>query len=1257
MKRWLCNAKLISAAGFLILVALIWLLGPWAGLKSIESRFAWIFAVMLLWVTSLLAGQLLANKAGGLIKKMLQTQADDAVMNASADKRAEVTLLRQRLLGAIDTLKTSRLGKARGNAALYELPWYMIIGHPAAGKSSAILQSGLTFPFSGEGGIQGVGGTRNCDWFFSTEGVLLDTAGRYATQSEDRSEWVSFLKLLKRYRSKAPVNGILVAISLPELAQHNSESFTLYARQIRERIHEIEDNFGLQVPIYLILTKLDLLGGFCQFFEDDNNDALRNKVWGATFPAEQGQGFDATIATGQQFDCLYRGLVQIGEEKLAQYRGAESRPAYFAFPIEFHGLRDAVVKFVRLLHEEDPYHAKPLLRGFYFTSALQEGVPRIAAASRISSQFNLDRTGLKVPQGVASYGYFLRDLFREVIFHDQHLVCRQTKPAAGRLRLAGMLSGLSLLATIAGIWTWSYIGNQKLIAQVGHEYHQAQLQSKSAQIYERLKALDKLQQRIEQLQAFKNNGHPWQIGLGLYQGGKLEANLRKEYFAGIREIMLTPVKQSLESTLMQLAKQRLIPAAKLPSAVKANDHDKKTAPVIPQQKPRMQRSVPGKRLPTIDVSVWHIPQRATASRQTNTIQAPDANQAIKLDQGYNALKTYLMLHEQNKMDEAHLADQLPRHWRNWLESNRGEYRQEEIMALAERLVAFYVNQIKAPDLPLIENNTQIVSGAREILRGSITQLSAEERAYGEIKARANAKFAPLTVARILNNQNMDIVAGSQMVAGAFTREALDSYIRGAIEDACKGEIKGEDWVLASSISGGLGRAGDIDKSRAQLLALYKAEYANEWKKFLQGVAIRDFTDLNSSVNAISKLADQNNSPTKQLLIRAAYETAWDNPSEVSRKIEHAKQSMLERTTEFLKGTDSLKNESGPEYGIVGAQFSGITNLVHGKGNGAPIDGYFAHLEKLKLKLAKLASSDATGEQLRATVQATLNGSNSELSETLNYVDGTLLSNSNQETREIVRPLLTRPLIQAYSAMLGPLENEINQAWQREVYGQWKTLSGKYPFSDTGMEAPMSDINKFIKPNDGTIDKFVSKYLNGLIVKKGDKFTPRTWANLGLHFNPAFLSSIERLSSISSVQLSESDNARLELQPVPTPGLSEILLEIDGQDMRYRNGPQPWQTFTWPGTGKQQGARLQVVAFNGESITVSNQQGRMGLVRLLSQAQARNLDSQTVQLSWKTPKTNSRDPEIISLNFRLVGGVNPLQISGLRRLSLPERVTL
>jgi type VI secretion system protein ImpL len=107
------------------------------------------------------------------------------MQNLSPEKRAEIEQFKKQLEAAITSLKSSKLGKGKsGKAALYALPWYMIIGPSAAGKTTAIQNSGLEFPF-GKEGFSGVGGTRNCDWFFSNKAIFLDTAGRYVTEGED----------------------------------------------------------------------------------------------------------------------------------------------------------------------------------------------------------------------------------------------------------------------------------------------------------------------------------------------------------------------------------------------------------------------------------------------------------------------------------------------------------------------------------------------------------------------------------------------------------------------------------------------------------------------------------------------------------------------------------------------------------------------------------------------------------------------------------------------------------------------------------------------------------------------------------------------------------------------------------------------------------------------------------------------------------------------------------------------------------------
>lgn len=1232
---WYRNPKIISAIIFLVLMALIWFAGPYIGLKTLEARFICIFLIMVVWIIILAVGKIIRERSASLFEKVLRRKADDAVISASPESRAEVAMLRQRLLSAIETLKTSNLGKTRGRAALYELPWYMIVGHPAAGKSCAILNSGLKFPLAGKAGgasIQGIGGTRNCDWFFSTEGVLLDTAGRYSTQGEDRIEWLEFLKLLKKNRSRAPLNGILVAISFPELAQHHTEAFATYARQIRQRINEVDDIFGMKVPVYLVFTKIDLLRGFTQFFEDLSEEE-RQHVWGATLDHEQAEAFDAPGIVGQHFEVLYKGLAQLGTDKLASTRDNLSRPALFAFPLEFHGLKEAVCKFVGHLVEKDPYHTKPLIRGFYFTSALQENSPTISFVNRVSNQFDLTKFNFKPSQLTGSSPFFLESLFRKVIFPDLHLVGRQTNPKRNRARLAGMVAGIVALGLLTSCWTRSFIGNQQLISESREELTVARKLLASQELGDKLKGLQVLQIRLEQLYQYRQDGNPWSIGWGLYRGRDVEKVLRAEYFSGLRQTMLEPVKGRLEEHL--------------------------TKSMEPQPAPIESTPAPARRRGLQQSTILTLPPAA-----------PQAGMAKGLEEHYNALKTYLMLHSRSRMESTHLTDQIARYWRPWLEQHTGKYPVPEINRMAERMVAFYVSQIKEADLPTIENRQELVAAVRSHLRDRVSLLSPLERIYNELKAQGNTNFAPMTVARILNNKDMDLVGASAAVSGSFTREAWDKHFREAIEQAAKGEFKGTDWVLASSLEDS-NQKGSVDENRAKLMALYRADYIKEWEKFLQGVVFHPYSDPERAANALGRFGDPQSSPIKLILARAAQETSWDNPSELNKTLQNVKKGIVQRTETLLGGVATGGSPGNAQLGEVGGRFAALSQIVtpSSPGGRAPIDGYLELLQKAKGKLAGVSSSGDPGESARQLVQATLNGSGSELAEAQQYMDNTLLGGMSDSAKETLRPILARPLIGAFGSVVPVAEQDINRAWSQQVYSQWGNLAGKYPFADTTNDAQMADISRFLKPGEGTLARFVDKYLNGIVTRRADSMAPRTWGGQGINFSGSFLHSVAKLLEAGNALFRDNESCKFELWPNPTNGLSEIRLDIDGQRIVYRNGHQAWAPITWPGNSGAQGSSIQATSNTGATTVVHSSNGRLGWMRLMDQARIEGPASSVSVLEWRfkapkafsskgTQKDGAREefyPHPIRFSLRTVSGANPLRFNLLRHHSLPARI--
>jgi type VI secretion system protein ImpL len=620
-----------------------------------------------------------------------------------------------------------------------------------------------------------------------------------------------------------------------------------------------------------------------------------------------------------------------------------------------------------------------------------------------------------------------------------------------------------------------------------------------------------------------------------------------------------------------------------------------------------------------------------------------------------------MLSHRPNLDAAFLAAQMPRHWQPWLQAQRGTGSMEEVAPEAQSLLNYYLSQVAAPDLPLIESKPPIVEDARLALRNTKTPPLARELVYTELKKRANAQFPPLTVARILDGRDGTILQGTATVPGALTREAWDKFMRMAIEEASRGEIKGDDWVLAVSVQGTPEKDGNAEKNRAELEALYREDYAEVWTEFLEGLSIAaNPGDIAQAAKMLERLGDPKNSPLKAVLQRAAYETSWDNPGQLTRTVTDARQTLISRTAGLAgQGTGAPPNtQQDVRYGPLGKQFAHLNRIADSSPQATPLlTGYLERLARLRGQIAPVAGSNDPAPAALRLILSTLNGSGSEFADALQYVDGTLLAGIDDEyLLDALRPLFALPLTLSYTTLLPPVEEALNEAWQDGVYEQWQNLANKFPFSSNAQnEARIGEINRFIGPG-GIVSKFIDQNLNGLIVKRGGQITPRTWAGLGVRFNTAFMNRLERMTALGNAIARDgaSESSRFELRPVPTPGLTEIMVEIDGQILRYRMGPQQWQAFSWPGNDGE-GARVQVVFFDGTSMTVINQPGRMGLMRMFSNS-ARSLDASmgVGQLEWRF--RGQEGAQAIKLDFRMVSGLNPMLLSSLGQGELPRRIT-
>jgi type VI secretion system protein ImpL len=1185
------------------------------GADAMRVGLVWAFLV-LGWV--LLAGAVVwgvrrwrARQAALALEQALDAEADKAVKAAAkSGQQDEVAAVRLRMVEAVKLIKSSRLGERSGSAALYELPWYAVIGNPAAGKSSAVVKSGLKFPFAENTDqvIQGIGGTRHCDWYFTTEGILLDTAGRYAVHEEDRSEWLGFLSLLKKHRPKAPLNGVIIAVSLAELGGNKSDFAIDLARKLRQRVQELTEKLEVFAPVYVVFTKADLIAGFVDFFEDRDRSE-RDKVWGATLAYDTQGHNDAVAQFDAHFDELYQGLKDASVARMSLHRGEQLPPGVLTFPLEFAALKPALRTFINTLFEENPYQFRPIFRGFYFTSAVQEGQSTSRASERVAAQFGLQ---LQTGTAAAVYsqsGFFLKELFSRVIFADRQLVQQYASRHKLRLRYASFFGGVVLLGALLAAWTWSYVGNRDLVAHVQADLIKAQrVQDKRADLQSRLEALEILQDRLEQMQRYRQS-HPWSLGLGLYQGQAIEARLQEEYFQGLQAVMLQPVAQAMASYLTEVNAH----ASALRAVSRVGD--------VPDE---------GRAVASADAA--SSPLDASPGAGTPYAGASSTN----VSEAYNALKGYLMLGDRSRLEPGHMSDQLTRFWRSWLDANRGTMPREQLILRAERIMSYALAQMNDPAFPQADLNLTLLDQTRDNLRRVIKGMPARERVYAEIKARAAIRFAPVTVARLVSDGDRQVMAGSYAVSGTFTKEAWAQYVRDAIKEASNSELQSTDWVLKTASSDDLTLEGSPEQIQKSLTQLYKTEYVREWQKFMQGVTVQDFASFDQAVQSMNRLGDPSNSPVAVLIKTLHEQTSWDNPSVLNDRLAKGQQGFIDWFKQIILGAAPAPVALNVEVGVgkeaqismgpIGKEFSSLNRLMLPREGGEPLfRAYMVSLSKVRSRFNQMKTQGDPGPASRQLMAQTLDGSG-ELADALKLVDEQLLNGLSESARASLRPILVRPLMQAYGVIVKPTEAELNRVWMAQVFDPYqRTLATKYPF-DRGsrMEASAAEIAKVFGA-DGAVAKFVDQSLGTLILKRGDSVSARTWADIGVRLRPEFSAGVggwvaplngQPASGTTSGGATAASEVQtvFEVRPLSSPGLTEYTVDIDGQVLRYRNGTASWQHFVWPGTGTP-GVKIHGMGFDGRAIEFFNEPGRFGLERMINSAQRRKVDANTFELKW------------------------------------------
>ncbi|WP_182033496.1 type VI secretion system membrane subunit TssM [Vibrio diabolicus] len=439
---------------------------------------------------------------------------------------------------------------------LYALPWYLVLGLENAGKTSLINRSGQNFVFSS---VMRASGQKSenlysFDWWVGDESVLIDPDGELLTQGNrseenngemERRLWLHFVNWLERTRSRRPLNGIVLALDVSHLATATASERKAYANLLRARLRELMETLSTRLPVYISLTKLDLLYGFEPFFKHYTK-AQREEVLGFTFSMDSVDNLDSWL---EEFVSEYTQFVERINDMLPHTVSApmtlEERNAIYSFTRQIAGLKDILELFFQEALASDQFSTSALVRGAYFTSVYQQGVPSNAFDDAASRRYGLSHAINTAQRAKNSTVYFTEKLFTHIIYPEAGLASDNFRVARNKRRLLMLSFVACSIATVllVGNWHRNYMSNvqhaDKVLAKV-NQYKEQFSGNKSLKSQQNvLDPLNQIREATLEFGFFREK--PKYISdFGLYQGHTIGPKVEETYL-NLLETRLLPL--------------------------------------------------------------------------------------------------------------------------------------------------------------------------------------------------------------------------------------------------------------------------------------------------------------------------------------------------------------------------------------------------------------------------------------------------------------------------------------------------------------------------------------------------------------------------------------------------------------------------------------------------------------------------------------------------------------------------------------------
>ncbi|WP_194437814.1 type VI secretion system membrane subunit TssM [Vibrio fluminensis] len=549
---------------FVLVNIAIWWAGPWLEVgdkKPLETVISRVVACGLFTLGSLaIWGVLQWHKLQGYKNNQVREEQlrDDPIKILEERQETELNLV------------MSNMKESMGSANyLYSLPWYLVLGLENAGKTSLINRSGQNFTFSSvmRASGQKSGNPYSFDWWVGEDSVLIDPDGELLTQGTrsdsnngemERRLWLHFVKWLEKTRSRRPLNGIVLALDISHLATATTSERKAYASLLRARVKELTETLSTRVPVYITLTKLDLLYGFEPFFKHYNK-TQREEVLGFTFAMDSVNNPDfwleELMVEYGEFVERINGLLP---HATSTTMSLDERNAIYSFTRQIAGIKDILHLFLQEALASDQYSIAALVRGVYFTSVYQQGVPTNAFDDAASRRYGLSHAINTAQRAKNSTVYFTEKLFTNIIYPEAGIASDNSRVAKGSRRVMGLCLTVCLIVTalLIGTWHQNYLKNFERSDNVLAKVNQYKTQFEGQpHILSQKQALDPLNQIREAMLEFGyfREKAPYVTDFGLYQGHTIGPKVEETYL-GLLKTQFLPLLMAELVNEMNLAR-------------------------------------------------------------------------------------------------------------------------------------------------------------------------------------------------------------------------------------------------------------------------------------------------------------------------------------------------------------------------------------------------------------------------------------------------------------------------------------------------------------------------------------------------------------------------------------------------------------------------------------------------------------------------------------------------------------------------------